>query len=186
MSDIDVILDNMKSRRAVRAFNDTPVRDEDLFAITQAGRFASSGGNLRPHRFFVTRNRQTISIVKSFAPGMLAEPPAIVAILIDHDQVAEQWVSIDSSTIFYVDVGTAAQNMMNAAHALGLGSCPVTSYSKSGVKTALGLPDNLSVEILIMVGHYDRKERVINPNAPKPVTTRELTSWETFGNHEPK
>jgi nitroreductase len=185
MIDVTAVLDNMKSRRAVRDFNGKPVSDDDLFTIVQAGRFASSGGNLRPHRFFVTRDQQKIGQIKAFSPGMLAKPPAIVAILIDHDQVAEQWVSIDESRIIYVDVGTAAQNIMNGAHAIGLGSCPVTSYSKSGIREVLGLPDSMSVEMLIMVGHFDRKERVVNPDAPKPVTTKELTSWETYGNHQP-
>ena len=53
--------------------------------------------------------------------------------------------------IVYVDVGTAAQNMLNMAHALGVGSCPVTSFSQSGVAGVLGLPGNLSVELLIML-----------------------------------
>jgi hypothetical protein len=61
----------------------------------------------------------------------------------------------------------------------------VTSYSKSGVKAVLGLPERMSVEMLIMAGHYERKARVVNPGAPKPVRTRELTSWETYGNHDP-
>jgi len=39
---------------------------------------------------------------------------------------------------------------------------------------------------LIILGHVEPAERVVNPNAPKPVTTRDLTSWEVFGQHDPK
>ncbi|CAN5797796.1 nitroreductase [soil metagenome] len=182
---IDVIFENMKYRRVTRAFTSEPVTDEALFQVAQAGRFAASGGNLRPHRFFITRDPQRIGLVRSFSPGMLAYPPAIIAILIDHEQYQRQWVSIDPSMIIYADVGTAAQNMLNMAHALGLGSCPVSSFSKSGVREALGLPAHVSVEMLILLGHPEDVERQVNPNAPKPVTTRELTSWETFGKHAP-
>jgi nitroreductase len=183
---VEIIRENMKSRRVSRVFADKPVADDDLFTIAQAGRFAASGGNLRPHRFFITRDPRRIRHVRAFSPGMLAFPPALIAILIDHAQVDEQWVSIDPSMTIYVDVGTAAQNMLNMAHALGLGSCPVTSFSRSGVRKALELPEHLSVELLLMVGHDASGERTINPNAPKPVTTRELTSWESFGTHDPK
>lgn len=184
MSDADIILENMKSRRVSRSFTGEPVDDESLFSILQAGRFAASGGNLRPHRFFVTRDSERIARVRAFSPGMLAEPAAIIAILIDHDQVQRQFASIDPSMIIYVDVGTAAQNMFNMAHALGLGSCPVTSFSKSGVSEVLGLPPELSVEMLLMFGTIESGTRKINPDAPKAVTTRELTSWETYGHHD--
>jgi albonoursin synthase len=186
MTDDKAILENMKSRRVSRAFLDQPVDDDLLFTILQAGRFAASGGNLRPHRFLVTRDRQRIRLMRSFSPGMIAEPPALIAIMLDHEQLERQWVSIDPSPIPYIDVGTAAQNMLNMAHALGLGSCPVTSFSRAGVSRALDLPEHISVELLLMIGHIAPIERRMDPNAPKPITTRELSSWERFGNHDPE
>ncbi len=129
----DLIFQNMKTRRAVRSFTGAPVSDDNLWEIVQAGRWAASGGNLRPHRFFITRDEKKIGQIRSFSPGMLAGPAAIIAILIDWDQVAREFSSIEPSMIPYVDVGTAAQNMLNMAHALGVGSCPVTSFSQSGV-----------------------------------------------------
>lgn len=179
-----IVFENMKSRRAVRSFTGAPVSDDDLWQIVQAGRWAASGGNLRPHRFIITRDSDRIRAIRSFSPGMLAEPSAIIAILIDHDQVAREFSSIEPSMIPYVDVGTAAQNMLNMAHALGVGSCPVTSFSQSGVSGVLGLPEQLSVELLIMLGQPKPVDRQLNANAPKSVTTRDLTSWEVFGRHD--
>lgn len=180
----DLIFQNMKTRRAVRSFTGAAVSDDNLWEIVQAGRWAASGGNLRPHRFFITRDRARIQRIRSFSPGMLAEPQAIIAILIDWDQVEREFSSIEPSMIVYVDVGTAAQNMLNMAHALEVGSCPVTSFSQSGVAGVLGLPSNLSVELLIMLGDPKPVDRGLSAKAPKSVTTRDLTSWETFGNHD--
>lgn len=182
----DLIFQNMKSRRAVRSFTGKPVSDDQIWEIVQAGRWAASGGNLRPHRFFITRDEARIRQVRSFSPGMLAEPQAIIAILIDWDQVAREFSSIKPSMIPYVDVGTAAQNMLNMAHALGIGSCPVTSFSQSGVGGVLGLPVNLTVELLIMLGDPKPVDRGLTKDAPKSVTTRDLTSWEHYGNHDRK
>lgn len=182
--DANLIFQNMKTRRAVRSFTGAPVSDDHLWEIVQAGRWAASGGNLRPHRFFVTRDPEKIRRIRSFSPGMLAEPAAIIAILIDWDQVKREFSSIEPSMIVHVDVGTAAQNMLNMAHALGVGSCPVTSFSQSGIAGVLGLPPNHSVELLIMLGDPKPVERQLTTDAPKSVTTRDLTSWETFGNHD--
>ena len=183
-SDRELIFQNMKTRRAVRSFTGESVPDDDLWQIVQAGRWAANGGNLRPHRFLIPRDPETIRKVRSFSPGMLAEPSAIIAILIDWDQYRREFSSIEQSTIVYVDVGTAAQNMLNMAHALGVGSCPVTSFSQSGTAGVFGLPSNLSVELLIMLGQPKPRDRQLTADAPKSVTTRDLTSWETFGNHD--
>ncbi len=180
----DQSLDVMKSRRVTRSFTTQQVPDELLMKIAQAGRFAASAGNLRPHRFIITRNPETIKQIRSFSPGMLGLPQAVVAILIDHDQVKRDWLSIDPSMVPYIDVGTAAQNMLNMAHALELGSCPVTSFSKSGVGRILEIPEHLTIELLIILGYPEPVDRSVNPNAPKPVTTRDLTSWERFGQHD--
>lgn len=181
---IELIFQNMKSRRAVRSFTGAPVSDDALWEIVQAGRWAASGGNLRPHRFFIIRDAKKIRQVRSFSPGMLAEPAALVGILIDWDQVAREFTTIEKSMIPYVDVGTAAQNMLNMSHALGVGSCPVTSFSQSGVAGVLDLPSNLTIELLIMLGDPKAVDRGLHVDAPKSVTTKELTSWETFGNHD--
>lgn len=180
----DLVFQNMKTRRAVRSFTGESVSDDALWEIVQAGRWAASGGNLRPHRFLITRDSDRIRQIRSFSPGMLAEPHAIIAILIDWDQVSREFSSIEPSMIPYVDVGTAAQNMLNMAHALGVGSCPVTSFSQSGIAGVIGLPPNMSVELLIMLGDPKPVDRGLAADAPKSVTTRDLTSWEQFGNHD--
>jgi nitroreductase len=176
----------LKTRRAVRTFTDKPVGDDDLWKIAQAGRWAANGGNLHPHRFLITRDPTKIRLIRSFSPGMLAEPPAIIVLLTDHEAAKRlRWNMRNGSYVHWVDTGTSAQNMMNMAHALGLGSCPVTSYSHSGVGRVLGLPEHMEPELLLMVGHPRPVPRDLNPNAPKPITTRDLTFWEEVGKHDP-
>jgi nitroreductase len=182
--DSDAFFEVLKTRRAVRSFTNEPVSDDDLWKIAQAGRWASNGGNLHPHRFLIVRNPTTIALVRSFSPGMLIEPPALIFLLTDHEVAARNGWNLTNSYIHYVDTGTSAQNMMNMAHALGLGTCPVTSYSRSGVAKVLGLPDYVTPELVLMVGHPKPADRALSGQAPKPVTTKELTSWDSYGNHE--
>lgn len=180
----DLIFQNIKTRRVSRAFTGATISDDDLWQIAQAGRWAANGGNLRPHRFLIVRAPDKIRKVRAFSPGMLPVPAALIAILVDWDQFDREFLSIEPAVTPYIDVGTAAQNMLNMAHALGVGSCPVTSFSKSGVAGVLELPDRLSVELIVIFGEARPLDRQLSASAPKSVTTRDLTSWEIFGNHE--
>jgi nitroreductase len=180
----DIVYENMRTRRAIRSFTGDPVSDELLTRIVAAARWSSNAGNRHIHKFLITRDPAKIALVRSFSPGLLAEPAALILILTDHEAVASQRLQAgdDANTI---DVGTAAQNMMNMAHALGLGTCPVTSFSKAGVSGVLGLPPTLTPELILMVGRPKPVERNLNPNAPTPVRIQELTYWEEAGNHRP-
>jgi nitroreductase len=53
----------------------------------------------------------------------------------------------------YIDVGTAAATMLLAAHAIGLASCPVTSFSRVAVARLLGLDEAITPQLIVCLGH---------------------------------
>lgn len=180
----DTVYDVMKTRRAIRSFTGEPVSDELLTRVVAAARWASNASNRHIHKFYITRDPSKIALTRSFSPGLLAEPPALILILTDYEAVAREKLQ-EGDDANAVDVGTAAQNMMNMAHALGLGTCPVTSFSKSGVGGVLGLPPTLTPELILMVGHPRPVDRKLRSNAPKPVRIQDLTYWEEVGSNAP-
>ena len=187
MSDLavpDVVFDVIKRRRVARSYLPEPVDDALLAQLVAAARWASNASNRHIHKFLITRDPHKISLVRSFAPGLLAEPPALIVILTDKAATARERLQ-DGDTADFIDVGTAAQNMMVMAQALGLGTCPVTSFSKTGVATVLELPDSLIPELMLMVGHPKPVDRGLRANAPKPLQVRDLTYWEAPGVHDP-
>ena len=181
----DELLTFMKSRRVAREFTPQPVSDAMLMQMTEAARWATSGGNQHLHRFLIVRDPAMIQRVRTMSPGMLTAPPALIVILTDLRRAAEKGAQPDRDHIQFVDVGTAAMNMALQAHALGLGSCPVTSFSQSGVAEMLSLPAHLRPEFMLMVGHPDRRPRPKSANPPESITARELTFWDRAGNNEP-
>jgi nitroreductase len=59
----------------------------------------------------------------------------------------------------YIDVGTAAQTMLLAAHSLGLGVGVVRSFSQAAVIEVLDTPRHLSPEMFVCLRYpaaYDR------------------------------
>ena len=112
------------------------------------------------------------------SPGMFQRPTAAVLICIDRYETDSHKLPPQIRSIHY-DVGTAAENMLLAAHSLGLGSGIVTSFSKAAVRVVLNLPLRLSPEMLICLGHPAIERRLpIRPS--RSVTWESLTYWERF------
>ena len=65
------------------------------------------------------------------------------------------------------DAGRAAQNLMVAANAEGLASCPVTMHHAECAREVLGLPEGYRVHIVVAVGHGPRAHEGERPEAAR-------------------
>jgi nitroreductase len=174
----DHVLKTIQSRRVIRNMSDKKVERAQLEKILEAGRWAPAGGNQRTNRFVAIQNPLTLKLIRMFAPGMYQRPTAAILICIDRS-VVDAYQSSRMDRTPYIDLGATMQTMMLAAHALGLGSGPVTSFSKTAIRVILNLPSHLSPEIIICVGSPDSKSQL--PMRPKKkVTWQRLTDWERF------
>ena len=176
MSGESPVYEAIRSRRAVREFTDQLVDRAAIERILRAVRWAPSAGNRRLHKVVVVDDRAEIARVRSISPGMFGDPPILFILCTDATQLAKQGVK-DHDTSTMVDVGTTAMCMMLAAHELGLGSCPTTSFSEEGVRGALNLPGELTPDFILQVGHP-------SPSAPgsggEKVTIDDFTYWGAF------
>lgn len=108
------------NRRSIRKYEDRPVPDELLDAVLEAGLYAPSGMNTQGVRLIAVRDKATrdsLSKLNAAVMGRDADPfygaPCVIVVLAD-PEIYGGWVE---------DGALALGNMMNAAHALGLGSC---------------------------------------------------------------
>ncbi|MEM7032256.1 MAG: nitroreductase family protein, partial [Chloroflexota bacterium] len=153
---------------------------EDLKHLLEAARWASSAGNRRIHKFVVVDDKDIIGRVRSMSPGMLAFPTAIIVICTDKIKAVEEGVKLDRDSTTWIDVGTASQNMMVAAAEIGLGTCPTTSFSHSGVGAVLNLPDHLEPEYILQVGHPIPQKRVMRAGTSTKLDIEDHTYWGSF------
>lgn len=178
----EVVLETIRSRRVTRTFEDRPVADELLIQVLEAGRWATSGGNRRIHRFLVVRDPGMLARLRAVTPGMFSTPAAVIVICTDTDRAAEQLVQLKHDATTLIDVGTAAMNMMIAAHALGLGTCPVTSFSQVAAAVVLQLPSTAVPELLLLVGYPVAVARSGQTGTAGPMKSAPLpaglVSWE--------
>jgi nitroreductase len=142
------------TRRSVRRFNSAPVSEEVLETILQAGMSAPSAVNQQPWHFVVINDRSLldkIPTVHEYA-AMCRQAAAAIILCMDAAQETyrENWVQ---------DMSAAAENILLAVRALGLGAVWVGVYPEQvrmqGIKKLLNLPDSVTPFALIPLGHTD-------------------------------
>jgi nitroreductase len=166
----DPVLAAIRSRRVVRALTAEPVARDDLEAILDAARWAPTGGNRHLQRFVATVHPGTLRVLRMVSPGMIQRPTAAVTICTDRGLAAHYGFPPNAPGLF-VDVGTAAATMMLAAHALGVGAGPVTSFSRAAVGVVLELPPGWVPELIVCLGRPD-------PVQPPPMTPGKRLGWQ--------
>ncbi len=139
-------LDMLLTRRSVRAYKPDPVPEALLEEVLRAGTYAPTGGGRQsPVLVAVTDKaaRDEISRLNAAVMGKDTDPyyGAPVLVLALADPASSTWVE---------DASCALENMMLAAHALGLGSVWIhrereifDSEAGKALLRAWGLPETL-------------------------------------------
>jgi nitroreductase len=172
------VLDAIRSRRIARSLTERPVERAVLEQVLEAARWSPNAGNRRLQRFVAIDDPLALRLVRMVAPGMFQRPTAAILVCIDRDRVASFGMRTSVKGLS-VDVGTAAQTMLLAAHSLGLGSGIVTSFSQAAVSAVLNLPAHLSPELLVCLG-YAAPAQPPAMRARTPVTWQSLTDWAPY------
>ena len=169
------LIARLRQRRVTRDFTGAPVADEHVRLILEGGRWATSASNLRLHKFVVVEDATLIDLVKRVAPGILGNPTVLIVICTDLQRCHEVGARPDTDRTRYIDVGTAAMNMLLVAQDLGLGACPVTSFSQRAVAILLDLPATLIPELMVLLGHPVPPHRSLRPEARTRLTVEDLS-----------
>lgn len=146
------VLEAIHTRRSIRKFLDQPVGEDLIEKLLAAAMQAPSARNQQPWRFVVIDDRSILAKIPPFMPNAAMTAGAPLAILICGDLELEK-----SEGYWVVDCAAAAENMLLAAHALGLGACWCGVYPREnrmeGLRHLLGLPQNVMAHSLVVVGH---------------------------------
>ncbi len=158
-------LEAILTRRSVRAFTGEPVPADVLRQVLEAGRASASGGNLQAWGFVLVAEPRRLAGLRALAPGMIGRPAAAIAICLDGERAARLG-GAGGERLAWLDIGLATGNLLLAAHALGLGACPVASFHREGVARFLALPVGVQPVLLLALGYPQR--------APSPPGRRPL------------
>jgi nitroreductase len=148
----DPVYDAIRSRRVTRRMSGTPVDPAQLDLVLACARWAPNAGNRRLQPVVPVTDAVTLRLLKRVSPGMVPSPQAALVICLDTVR-AEEFGFQPGHRGLYVDIGTTAATLLLAAHSVGLGACPVTSFSRAAAARVLGLRTGLSPELVVCLGH---------------------------------
>lgn len=161
-------LDMILSRRSIRAYTDEPVTEAQIEKLLRVAMSAPSANNEQPWQFVVIDDRELLdTIPEEVHPysKMLKEAP--VAILICGEPRRQHHAGY-----WEQDCAAATQNLLLAAHSLGLGAVWLGVHPREkrveGMQRLLRLPEYLVPFALISIGR---------PGEEKPPSDRYNPEW---------
>jgi len=173
----------MAGRRSIRRYRPTPVQREDLDALLNAAAAAPSAHNRQPWRFLVVESQtakhelavamgerlrtdrlrdgdppDAIEADRSRSYARLTGAPVLVVVslsMADMDRYSDERRNQAERTMAVQGTAMAAQNLLLAAHAAGLGACWVCAplFCPDTVASVLALPRGWEPQGIVTLGY---------------------------------
>jgi len=144
------VLEAIFTRRSIRRFEPRPVPDDLLRKVLEAGIWAPSGMNNQPWRFVVIKDakaKEDLSKLTHYS-HIVKGAAVLVALFLDHRASYDYVKDVQAC-------GACLENMLLAAHALGLGGVWIGEIlkAKDRVRELLGVPDACELMAVVALGY---------------------------------
>ena len=167
------LFDAIITRRSIRNYSGEPVSKDAIESILRAAMYAPSANNQQPWHFLVVDDDGIKEQITQIHPYAKMVKEASFGILICGDESLEL-----SKGYWAVDCAAATQNLLLAAHGIGLGAvwCGVhpREERKAAFKKLFNLPDHIQPFAVVSIG---------KPAEEKPVPERfkpERIHWNVW------
>ncbi len=150
-----VVLDNIATRTSVRDYEARPVEKEKIEKMLRAAMAAPTAMNKQPWHFVVVDQRNVLDALAGANPyaKMLKKAPLAIVVCGNTDKMIEG----DGRDFWIQDASAATENLLLAAHAMGLGAVWTGAYPSEerciSISKVLSLSDNLIPLNMIVVGY---------------------------------
>jgi len=180
------LVEAIKTRRSIRKFKTTPVKDEDLDIILEAFRWAPSWANTQCARLIIIKDKATISkLAETLTPTnpalrAMLEAPIVIAVcaVLGKSGFKRGEPQTDKGDYWFMfDTGIAMQNLVLAAHSLGLGTVYIGLFDAARAGTILNLPEGIVAVALTPLGYPDEE-----PEIHRRKELLETVFYDTYGN----
>lgn len=168
----EAVFKNIYSRTSVRSYNSEKIPVETLKELIKAGMAAPTAGNMQPWEFLIIDKPETLeemgSIHKFSAPAKGAT--AAIVVLANMDTYKKR---PEFSPFWITDTSVATENILLAAHSIGLGAVWLSVYPSAErdekLRAILNIPANRNILCFIALGHPKGKSVPKNKWKPEKV-----------------
>lgn len=132
----------VKGLRAIRDYEARPLQEDDLVAILEAARWTGSAKNRQDWSFIVVREDAQLARLAECGDYTvpLRNSAATIVLVVEPGG-------------YEFDAGRLAQNIMLAADAIGVASCPITLHRESMAQELLGVGEGRSCRYAVALGY---------------------------------
>ncbi len=152
----EVVYDAIMTRSSVRSYTAQAVEQDKIELLLRAGMAAPTAGNRQPWEFIVVKERAVLDAFPAIIPGTHMAAKAQLAIVVLGSPakalMPDYWVQ---------DCSAATENILLAAHAMGLGAVWCGAYPNNDadrvgqISELLSLPEGTMALSIIVIGYPD-------------------------------
>lgn len=166
---------NIMTRTSIRKYTDQPVSKTDIETLLRAGMAAPTAVNRQPWHFVAVTDKAKLKELSGGRGGMLEQ--CALAIVVCGNM--EKTMQGKGQEFWIQDCSAATENILLAAHALGLGAVWTGGYPMeervASISKALKLPETIIPLCTIVIGHPAESP------TPKDKWKPENISYNEFG-----
>ncbi len=184
------VLEAIQTRRSIRHYQDRPVDERTVEMVLEAARWAPSWANTQCWRFIVVRESgikirladtlrsHSEAGAKNAADEAMRNAPVVVVACAELGKSGyfHGEPSTDKGDWYMFDVALAMQNLVLAAHSLGLGTVYLGLFDARKAADILQVPEGFCVVAMTPLGYPDRQP---NPRPRKELA--EIVFHDTWG-----
>lgn len=172
----EVVVNNIFSRTSIRQFTPTPVPASAIDTLLRAAMSAPTARNQQPWHFVVVQDTAQISALRNTSrhSGPLSTATLAIAVCGNLDKALEG----EAQPYWIQDTSAATENLLLAAHAIGLGAVWTGVYPiqerVDAVSEVLQLPKQIVPMAVVALGYPAEQPQ------PKDKWLEENISWNSF------
>ncbi|MCL1857935.1 MAG: nitroreductase family protein [Oscillospiraceae bacterium] len=166
------LMEAIKGRRSIRAYDSKPVEKEKIEAVLEAARLAPSARNRQKWQFIVVTDPEVKDKMLDACNNQqfIKQAPAVIVAC-----GKEPGIMSCEQPVETIDVSIAVSFIILKAYEEGLGTCWLGNFNKDKVKAVLGIPENVSVVAVTPLGYPAE-----SPDARPRVSLDEIVSWDKY------
>ena len=153
----------IETRRSIRKYRPDAIEPDKLTKIAEAFRLAPSARNGQDWKLYFVTKPEVKEKIREASPSkhsMITEAPVVLV-----GTCSSQRIMSNSHRVDTTDVSIAMTFAMLQAHALGLGTCWMANYLEPEVRSALELPEDISIVAIMPLG-YANEDPEARPRKP--------------------
>lgn len=175
------VFDAMRERRSCRSFKSDPLDEKTVDKLLEAGTWAPSPLNAQPWEFIVVtsadvrekvyqeaercrawaRDESGWGWLDKYTVDFVRQAPVLVAVVGNPQKTGVDSLQKEGSVAYQHACAAAIQNMLLAAHALGVGSIWFTLFDRGNLREILGIPSERMPVGLVCLGYPETPPRPV-------------------------